>query len=194
MTIFTGDWYGDVAIMYEILKELPLYTGNDRAGNKIYMKDNVRKMNKLPQSCKYGTTWRCMMGDKVRTYSKEDKGYLTKLREDRPELHYMFKEFSQLHFPDFMWTDITINYMPKGTTMKLHYDKVNVGDSILCAFGDYTGGNTFIQQKKGIGDYDIYDAREKFIKFNGSQLRHFVSSVKSGKRFSLVFYNSKNKF
>jgi hypothetical protein len=191
MSLFTGDWYSDNAIMYSILKDLTLYTGNDRAGTKFFIK-NGKKTTK-PQSCKFGTTWRCMIGTKIRTYSEKDKGYLTKLREEQPELHSIFKQFSDLHFEGFEWTDITINYMPKGTSMKLHLDKVNVGESILCAFGSYEGGNTFVKQDKG-KNYKLYDCREDWIKFNGAEKKHFVSTVTEGERFSLVFYNSKNKF
>jgi len=191
MSYFTGDWLSDNAIMYSILQELPLYTGNDRCGSKIFIKNGKKSVK--PHSCKYGTTWRCMIGKKLRTYSKEEKGYLTKLREEEPTLHDVFKEFSMYHFSDFNWTDITINYMPKGTSMKLHLDKVNVGDSILCAFGNYEGGNTFVKQDKG-RNFDLYDCREGFIKFNGAEKQHFVSTVTEGERFSLVFYNSKNKF
>ena len=191
MGIFTGDWLSDNAIMLSVLEELTLYTGNDRAGTKFFIKNGSKSIK--PQSCKFGTTWRCMIGTKVRTYSKEDKGYLTKLREENPKLHSVFKEFSNYHFKDFEWTDITINYMPTGSSMKLHVDKVNVGDSILCAFGNYEGGNTFVKQDKG-RNFNLYDCREGFIKFNGAEKQHFVSTVTEGERFSLVFYNSKNKF
>ena len=191
MNTFTGDWLSDNAIMLEILSNIELYTGNDRAGTKFFIK-NGKKTTK-PQSCKFGTTWRCMIGSKVRTYSKKDKGYLTKLREEQPHLYSIFKEFSNYHFSDFQWTDITINYMPKGTSMKLHLDKVNVGPSILCAFGSYQGGHTFVKDVKG-RNFKLFDCRDKPIKFNGAERKHFVSTVTEGERFSLVFYNSKNKF
>jgi len=189
--IFCGDWYSDLAILYDLLKELPLYTGNDRCGKKFYIK-NQTKTDK-PHSCKYGTTWRQKIGKKIRTYSKEDKAYLTKLREDRPDLHGIFKEFSNLYFEDFKWTDITINYMPKGTSMKQHLDKVNYGESILLATGDYKGGSTFLENEND-KNFKIYDCREQFIKFNGATRKHFVNTITEGERFSLVFYNSKNKF
>ena len=77
--------------------------------------------------------------------------------------------------------------------MKMHLDKINVGDSILCAFGDYEGGNTFIENIDK-NKFDIYDCREQFIKFNGALKKHFVNTVKGGNRFSMVFYNSIKKF
>jgi hypothetical protein len=188
---FCGDWFSDNAIMYDVLASLYLTTGNDRAGSKIFIKNGSRSVK--PQSCKFGTTWRCMIGSKKRTYSEKEKGYLTKLKEEEPELDNIFREFSSLHFPDFKWTDITINYMPESTCMKLHTDKVNVGDSILCAFGDYEGGYTFVKNIKD-RNYSMYDCRTEWIKFNGAERKHFVSTVQKGDRFSLVFYNSKSKF
>ena len=191
MGVFTGDWMADNAIMLTILEELTLFTGNDRSGTKFFIKNGSKSIK--PQSCKYGTTFRSLIGKKVRTYSKEDRGYLTKLREENPYLHDIFKEFSNHHFPDFSWTDITINYMPCGASMKLHLDKVNVGDSVLCAFGNYDGGLTFVKEEK-TKHYKLYDCREQWIKFNGAKRKHFVSTITQGERFSLVFYNSKYKF
>ena len=40
MNYFIGDWYSDSAIMYSILNELTLYTGNDRSGTKIFIKND----------------------------------------------------------------------------------------------------------------------------------------------------------
>ena len=191
MKYFTGHWESDNAIMYSLLEELTLYGGNDRSGTKFFIK-NGEKSTK-PISCKFGTTFRCMIGKRKRTYCEAEAGYLTKLREENPELFDIFKEFSNYHFADFSWTDITINFMPQSTSMKMHYDKINVGESILCAFGDYEGGNTFIENIDK-NKFDIYDCREHFVKFNGALKKHFVNTVKGGNRFSMVFYNSIKKF
>ena len=191
MNYFIGDWYSDSAIMYSILDELTLYTGNDRSGSKIFIKND--KKVKKPQSCKLGCTWRQKIGKKDRTYCPILQGYKTKLYEDHPELFDVFNQYRDLYFKDFKFDSVTINYMSKGSSMKQHYDKVNVGESVLCAFGEYKGGNTFIQNIKN-NNFTIYDARDEPIIFNGATRRHFVNTISEGQRFSLVFYNSKNKF
>ena len=191
MNYFIGDWYSDSAIMYSILNELTLYTGNDRCGSKIFIKND--KKVKKPQSCKFGCTWRQMIGKNIRNYCPILKGYKTKLYEEQPKLFNVFNEFRDLYFKDFKFDSVTINYMSQGCSMKQHYDKVNVGDSVLCAFGDYHGGKTFIQNEKN-RNYTIYDARDEPLIFNGATRRHFVNTISEGERFSLVFYNSKNKF
>lgn len=177
--------------MYSILNELTLYTGNDRSGSKIFIKND--KKVKKPQSCKFGTTWRQKIGKKDRNYCDKLKGYKTKLYEDHPELFDVFNEYRNLYFKDFKFDSVTINYMSKGSSMKQHYDKVNVGESVLCAFGEYRGGNTFIQNIKN-NNFTIYDARDEPLVFNGATRRHFVNTISEGQRFSLVFYNSKSKF
>lgn len=190
MKYFNNDWYSDSAIMYSILDDLTLYTGNDRNGTRFFIK-NDRKVKK-PQSCKFGSTWRQLIGKNIRNYCPILKGYKTKLYEEHPELFDVFNEYRDLYFKDFNFDSVTINYMAKGSAMKQHFDKVNVGESVLVAFGDYSGGNTFIQNEKN-NNYTIYDARDEVIIFNGAKRRHFVNTVSTGERFSLVFYNSKNK-
>ena len=132
-------------------------------------------------------------GKNVRTYCPILKGYKTKLYEQHPELFDVFNEYRDLYFPNFKFDSVTINYMSVGSSMKTHFDKVNVGESVLVAFGNYNGGNTFIQNENNY-NYIIYDARDEPLIFNGATRRHFVNTVSNGERFSLVFYNSKNKF
>jgi len=191
MNYFIGDWFSDSAIMYCILDDLTLYTGHDRSGTKFFIKND--KKVKKPQSCKFGTTWRQLIGKNIRTYCSKLKGYKTKLYEEQPQLFNVFNEYRDLYFKDFKFDSVTINYMSKGSSMKLHFDKVNVGESVLCAFGNYNGGKTFIQNEKN-RNYTIYDARDEPLIFNGATRRHFVNTISEGERFSLVFYNSKNKF
>jgi len=186
---FQGEWYADNAIMYSILDEIPLYSGNERSGSKFFLK--TEKRTDKPISCHYKTTWRENMGKGKRVYSESAGGFLTKLYGEYPELLDIFKEFSRHHLSNFEFNSITINRLPKNNCMKVHKDKVNVGESCLVAFGDYHGGSTFVQNEKDL-NYKIYDCREEYIKFNGAERRHFVNSVKEGLRYSLVFYNSKN--
>lgn len=102
----------------------------------------------------------------------------------------LFNEYQKYHFPNFEWSEITINRMPNGTRIKEHLDKINVGDSVLVAFGDYTGGLTYVKNKND-RNYQVHDCRFEPLIFNGSERKHGVSTVSSGKRFSLVFYQNK---
>ena len=118
--------------------------------------------------------------------------YKSKAMEDNPWLLDMFKEYSLNYFPKFVWSEIQINNQTEGSRTKEHLDKINVGDSILVAFGDYTGGRTYI---KNINDknYEILDARHQPIQFNGAERKHGVTTITSGERYSLVFYKNKER-
>jgi hypothetical protein len=187
---FTGEWYADNIIMFEYLQEIDHFPTDKRDMGKNLFGDRPRGCK--PSSSKYGTIKNNLWWgkEKSRPYDEKAKGYYTTLRIRKPYLEYIFKEFSNLYFKDFEWTDVTINYMPCGCGMKPHFDKVNIGDCVLCAFGDFTGGETFIQNKEN-GDYSAYDARDKILVFNGAERHHFVSKVMTGTRYSLVFYKQK---
>ncbi len=186
---FTGDFEIDSALMYDYLDDLELKTGNERSGQKFF---NKEKGSSKPESCKVGITWRKRRGDFEREYDPIAKGYKTKLNEECPHLMPLFKEYQKHHFSTFEWSEITINRMPTGSRIKSHLDKINVGDSILVAFGDYTGGMTYVKNKND-RNYEIHDCRVAPIKFNGAERLHGVTTVSSGKRFSLVFYKNKSK-
>lgn len=186
---FTNDYHADSALMFDYLSELELYTGNERSGQKFFTK---QKGSKKPNSLKFGYTWRKRMGAGEREYCPIKKMYKTKMMMENPWLLDMFKEYSSNHFPNFEWTEITINHMPEGTRIRQHLDKINVGDSILIAYGDYKGGNTYVKNKND-RNYEIYDARLEPIKFNGAERKHGVTTITKGERFSLVFYKNKER-
>jgi len=187
MEYFTGDFYSDSAIMYDVLDSLYLRTGYERSGTKFFARE---KKCRKADSMKVGWTWRKRCGDKDREFDEEKGLYKTVLLSENPNLMNMFKEYSDHHFNEFEWSEITINRMPSGTSIKEHLDKKNVGDSILVAFGDYNGGRTFV--KDGT-KYNIHDARKELIKFNGSEKLHSVNTVSDGIRYSLVFYKNNYK-
>jgi len=186
---FTGDFHADSYLMYDYLSQLEMYTGNERSGDKFFTK---QKGSKKPNSFKFGWTWRKRRGIGEREYDPEKKMYKSKAMEDNPWLLDMFKEYSCFYFPTFVWSEIQINNQTEGSRTKEHLDKINVGDSILIAFGDYTGGRTYIKNKND-KNYEILDARHQPIQFNGAERKHGVTTVSSGNRFSLVFYNSLQK-
>jgi len=186
---FTGDFHADSYLMYDYLSQLEMYTGNERSGDKFFTKE---KGSKKPNSFKFGWTWRKRRGIGEREYDPEKKMYKSKAMEDNPWLLDMFKEYSSFYFPTFNWSEIQINNQTEGSRTREHLDKINVGDSILVAFGDYTGGRTYIKNKND-KNYEILDARHEPIQFNGAERKHGVTTVTSGNRFSLVFYNSLQK-
>ena len=184
--IFTGSWYSDSLLMHGILDQLVLATGNDRQGNKFFLKKGKA------QSAKVGTTWRKLIGKKEREKDEQTGLYKTKLLAEHPELMNIFNEYRDYHFKDFLFDQVTINYSPTGTIIKQHLDKVNVGDSVLVAFGDYTGGLTYVANDKD-HNFTLTDCREELLLFNGAEKKHGVTAITSGERYSLVFYKNKYK-
>ena len=176
---FTGYWFEDNYIMHDILSQVEFYSGTER-----------KKMLKTPKgtgSMLYGVTWRGYLSPtKNRTLSIYEGLYNTKVKDLYPELEEIFKEFASLYFPDFKYLQVQMNYNFKAPP---HHDSKNIGESVLCCFGDYTGGLTVVE-------YDdktvAYDAREQPIKFNGSKYKHYVTPF-TNDRYSLVFFNNINK-
>ena len=182
---FTGDFFSDSALMTEYLDEIPLYTGTERNGQKFF---NRPKGKAKPESTKYGWTWRKRLTDTTeRTWDEGVGLYRTKIMDDYPHLYDLFKEYSEHHFPYFIWTQVQINLLPQGTSIRCHLDKKNVGDSMLVAFGDYKGGSAYIICDDEEKHYT--DPRNSPQKFNGAKVRHGVDEVLTGTRYSLVFYN-----
>ena len=181
---FTKHFHTDSCLMYDYLEQIPMYTGNERNGQKFF--DRPKGIAK-PESMKYGWTWRKRLTDTTERIWDEEVGlYKTKIMCDYPDLKDIFREFANNHFPDFQWTQLQINMMPEGTSIKTHLDKKNTGDSLLIAFGDFEGGNGY----RIVDGLKInYDARDEAQIFNGAKIKHGVNKVTKGKRYSLVFYN-----
>ena len=177
---FTGDWDADNYIMTEILSTIDYYSGTER-----------KKMLKTPKgtgSMLYGYTWRGYLSPtKNRTPSPYIGLYQTKVVDENPLLEEVFKEFADIYFPDFYYSQVQMN---KNFPCPPHKDSKNIGESVLCCFGDYEGGKTVVK----INDDSLvkFDARERPITFNGSEYLHWVEEVK-GDRYSLVFFNNLKK-
>ncbi len=181
-----NEWYADCYIMLEHLSNLHLVTGNERSGTKFF---NREKKSGKPESTLFGWTWRKNMGKTHREWDEEKGLYKTKLMMENPELLQLFREFSNNHFSWFEWDQVQINYMPEGCRMKEHLDKKNVGESYLIAFGNYKGGDAYVQNEND-RNYTLYDPRVCPFVFNGAERRHGVSTVQEGERYSLVFYKN----
>jgi len=184
MEYFTGDWDIDSGIMYCFLEAVEFYSGTESS------KMNERKSKKDSGRMKYGTTWRTFLRYNPETGEKEflpradenpNLGY-TKVKCCNPVLEYVFKEFQSIYFPDFEYSSVQLT---KNFQIVRHIDSKNIGESVLCAFGDYTGGDTIVEMEDG---NLVLDARIKPCKFNGSKYYHYVTPFSGGNRYSLVFY------
>jgi len=98
----------------------------------------------------------------------------------RPYLYKLLLDFAD-KYVDIPYTSITVNQNYQANP---HYDRNNVGDSFLVAFGNYTGGNLVIHEGPQEGVHDIC---RKPIVADFSQALHSVQNFE-GNRYSLVFY------
>ena len=103
----------------------------------------------------------------------------------RPYLYKLLMEFGEKYCP-FAYTSITIN---QNYMVKPHRDKGNKGNSLLVAFGNFTGGLLRVSDGPLKGDIDV---RTPLIA-NFSEMTHEVLPFE-GERYSLVFYNIADKF
>ena len=180
--IFNGTWEEDNKTMEAYLDKMEIVSGTAR--NKLHY---VNK--KIGGSVLYGHTWRSYLTPtKNRTPSYLFKNQCqTKVVDEHPEMIDIFSIFADKYFPDFFYTQVQIN---KNYQVGKHKDGSNVGESVLCCFGDFEGGETMVDFG-GDGQYAPckLNAREKPIRFNGSKYEHWVEPFE-GKRYSLVFFNN----
>ena len=179
-TYFTGDYDQDYLLMTTLLDTIDFYSGTER---KNMMTKNGKKHPKNGGSMLYGYTWK---GWKSPTKSRTkivDGVYQTLVKDLHPELEELFLEFGKLHFNDFDWGQVQMN---KNYCCPPHRDSKNIGESILCCFGDFTGGNTTVDL---YGKIMKFDSKKAPIKFNGSECLHWVEPFE-GNRYSLVFFHN----
>jgi hypothetical protein len=98
----------------------------------------------------------------------------------RPYLFKLLQDFAD-QYVDISWNAVTVNQNYRAGP---HYDKHNVGDSFLVAFGEYTHGELEIHEGEYLG---LHNVRHKPIKMDFSKVLHSVKNFE-GNRFSLVFY------
>lgn len=98
----------------------------------------------------------------------------------RPKLYKHLLDFAD-KYVDISYNAITLNQNYKTLP---HYDKHNIGDSYLIAFGDYTNGNLIIHEGDLSGNHNI---QYKPVKADFSKILHSTESFE-GNRYSLVFY------
>ena len=181
---FTGDWETDSNIVYCFLEAVEFYSGSE--SSKMNKRSNRNAGRML-----YGTTWKKFLKYDKETGEKVFKPLVpnnpnlayTKVRYENPVLEEVFKEFQSFYFPDFEYNSVQLT---KNFEIKRHIDSINIGESVLCAFGDYTGGDTIVEKEDGNW---IIDCRQKPYRFNGSKYYHYVKPFEGGNRYSLVFFN-----
>lgn len=98
----------------------------------------------------------------------------------RPYLFKLLLEFGAEHVP-IAWNAITLNQNYQAGP---HYDRNNIGESFLVAFGTYAGGELVLHEGEKEGVYDIH---QKPIVHDFSKTLHSVKSF-TGERYSLVYY------
>ncbi len=131
----------------------------------------IEKNNKRPKSMIAGKRfWRQSWGK-------------CRLSNEYPNLDNVLKEFISEYDNTFEYTTVTLN---KNFECLPHFDSANVGESYIIALGNYTGGELNIEGTK-------YDIRGKWLKFNGSEKKHWVEPF-IGDRYSLVYYKTKGKW
>tara|TARA_R110000751_G_scaffold200450_1_gene305305 strand:+ start:96 stop:674 length:579 start_codon:yes stop_codon:yes gene_type:complete len=178
--IFTGEKEADYFIMTDILNNIEFYSGTER---KQMMTKNGRKHPKNAGSMLYGFTWKGYLSPTKTRTKVADGVYSTKVRDVYPELDSIFKEYAELYFPTFEWGQVQMN---KDYPCVPHRDSGNIGESVLCCFGDFTGGLTCVDLESKIRKYD---GKLAPVRFDGSKYLHWVEDF-IGTRYSLVFFHN----
>lgn len=176
---FTGDWFADNYIMTNILDTITFYSGTERK--------KMLKTKGDAGSMLFGTTWRGYLAPgRMRTKDPETGLYRTKVYDQHPELKQIFNEFAYIHFKDFAYQQVQMN---KNFKCPPHKDSKNIGESVLCCFGDFTGGETVVDYESKTRTYNSLNGP---VRFNGSLYKHWVLPY-TGTRYSLVFFTNRKK-
>jgi hypothetical protein len=98
----------------------------------------------------------------------------------RPYLHKLLWDFGAQHV-DVSFNAVTVNMNYRANK---HYDRNNIGNSFLVAFGEYTGGKLLIHEGDLSGAHNV---QYNPITTDFSKVLHSVEAFE-GERFSLVYY------
>ena len=147
---------------------------------------NVARGGKLPTGFAYGLV-------KNRPYTASINGH--KFQLSRFNSMPKYKEVGELafkimeqHNPQFKFTTIQFN---KNNRTAKHKDSNNVGESYILGLGDYEGGELIVFDEDGRNPKKV-NINNRFFKFNGSTLPHETAPFR-GERFTMVFFNVRNK-
>jgi hypothetical protein len=106
----------------------------------------------------------------------------TNFTQAHPELYSLFLGFAERYVP-FPVQNIMFNH---NYQTRPHYDSLNVGDSAIISFGNYTGGELIVEG-------EVLDAYRKLRIMNGSKQLHWNKPITSGNKYSLVFFRTRQK-
>lgn len=99
----------------------------------------------------------------------------------RPYLYKLLLDFANENTESICdFNSIQVN---QSYECKPHYDKGNVGNSTIIAFGQFTGGELVM-------DGSFVDIKQTFITANFSNILHYVAPVRTGVRYSVVFFKT----
>ena len=94
-----------------------------------------------------------------------------------PEVNQAILELGKKYCP-IPFNTVNVN---KNLVSVKHKDSNNVSKSMLLSIGEYTGCNIVVEGQ-------VFDAHNKPIVFDGSELEHWNTNDLVGKKYSLVFY------
>ena len=98
------------------------------------------------------------------------------------KMHYLLMKFARVNVP-IPFTSIQVN---ENYQTKKHKDTHNIGDSLIVAFGSYTGGELVLYEGNNKKEYNISN---RPLLFNGSKTYHSTNDF-TGQRYSLVFHTT----
>jgi len=136
----------------------------------------------------------CFITGLIRDWSKRShNNYTASLRISKAskiQKHHKLMQLASMYIkeydPNFKYTSIQFAkcmHTPK------HKDKNNVGDSVIVAFGDYTGGGLIMYDEEG-NEY-IHDIYHKPLVFNANENYHRTEDF-VGTRFTITFFTIKD--
>jgi hypothetical protein len=165
--------------LYHLLQKVKLNANNERQGKKMGS----------GKTGTFGFVWVAP----TRKGNKYVLWALSRLSTKYPLIQMKLDSLIKQIDPTFDYTTIQIN---KDTVCNPHIDDSNTGESILVSIGDYSGGNLCIKIDDTI---ETISTNLRPIRFNGSQHFHWNTSIQSGTKYSIVFYNRRkntytNKF
>ena len=144
-------------------------------GNRI----NITEKKIAPYSNSYGYV-KLNNINYSRGKSKDFPGlHISKLKFNHPEYQKVLDKIVDKYFPpNFYYNCVVIN---KNFKCLPHKDKHNVGNSIIIALGNFSGGNLKINN-------DEYNINGRPLLFDGSNTHETTDF--EGTRYSLVFFNN----
>ena len=136
----------------------------------------------------------CFITGLIRDWSKRShNNYTASLRISKAskiQKHHKLMQLASMYIkeydPNFKYTSIQFAkcmHTPK------HKDKNNVGDSVIVAFGDYTGGGLIMYDEEG--NEHIHDIYHKPLVFNANENYHRTEDF-IGTRFTITFFKIKD--